>query len=251
MRNIIALLLFSLSGLAFAGNTYNESGPGPIQDHTCQGGHNCNTTGGGGHNEQDQAQGQAQAQDQSQGQAQGQSQTANSASYADASNRNSNESSNLNLNYAEGGNANQGQSQSSSNDNSNAGNSQNINIEAAKYRKNTPTAYAPAIYSSSACTAGGLSAGASAPGFGLTIGGAKQDAQCQVRENARILSGLDANLAIMYLCANPLVDVGAVLGTSCRPSEPVVPTPDPIPVPLPQPTPDPIPVPHIDDKVKG
>jgi len=263
MRTLLFLVLFALSGLALAtGNQYNESGPGPIQDHTCQGGNNCNTHGTEtgtpqtstntfsvtsplvtNVNSQDQHQGQAQAQDQSQGQ----SQVASSVSIADASNRNYNESSNTNLNVAEGGEggtAYQGQSQNSSNDNSNSGNAQSINIEAAKYRKNTPSAYAPAIYSSSACTGGGLSGSAVAPGFGLSLGGSKQDPQCQVRENARILSGLDTDLAIMYLCANPLVDVGAVLGTACKPAESLPPIPE-------EPEPKDPPVVVIQDQVKG
>jgi hypothetical protein len=274
MKNMLLLIaLMSMSNIALAsGREYNESGPGPIQDHTCQGGHNCNTTGGGGHNEQDQGQSQRQSQEQSQAQAQsqGQSQEASATSIADASNRNSNESTNTNLNVAyggeggqggaggeggQGGNAFQGQSQFSDNSNSsNNSSSQSTNVtfegtgKANHYNDhgNNVTAFAPAIYSSSACTGGGLSAGASAIGMGVSIGGAKQDKQCQVRENARILSGLDTNLAIMYLCANPLVDVGTVLGSACKPSEP--------PIFIPTPTEElkkEIPVPVVDSRVKG
>lgn len=40
MRTFIATaLLFALSFTAQAADTYNESGPGPIQNHECQGGH--------------------------------------------------------------------------------------------------------------------------------------------------------------------------------------------------------------------
>jgi hypothetical protein len=133
----------------------------------------------------------------------------------------------------------QGQSQSSDNSNSsNNSSSQSTNVtfegtgEAKHLNKygNNVSAYAPAIYSSSACTGGGVSGGASAFGAAISLGGAKQDPQCQVRENARILSGLNTDLAILYLCANPLVDIGAVLGTACRPADPqppVVTVPDP------------------------
>lgn len=256
---LLFLYAMSLPSIALAsGGNYNESGPGPIQDHTCQGGHNCNTHGSETGTPTtyiepvqnvtlSPSQAQAQGQDQSQGQVQGQSQSAdaNSVSIADASNRNSNESSNANFNanYASGG---QGGSAYSS-----QGNSQSINIAAPKTYShgNNVAAYAPAIYSSSACTGGGLSGGASAFGAGISLGGSKQDKQCQVRENARILSGLDANLAIMYLCANPLVDVGAVLGTACRPPE----APAPVEPPHADPMPEAIPVPHrvVDDPVKG
>lgn len=146
----------------------------------------------------------------------------------------------------------QGQSQSASANNAQA-NSQSINIEgtgeAEHYNKygNNVGAYAPAIYSSSACTAGGVSAGAAGMGFGVSVGGAKQDIQCQVRENARILAGLDADLAITYLCKNDKVDIGAVLGAACKP--PVVPAP---PVVLPEPPVAPAPpIEVIHDDVKG
>jgi hypothetical protein len=54
------------------------------------------------------------------------------------------------------------------------------------------------------------------------LGGAKQDVQCQVRENARILAGLDAGMAIDYLCKNTKVDIGEVLGAACKYTAPVV-----------------------------
>jgi hypothetical protein len=172
--------------------------------------------------------------------------------------------------YAKGGNAEQdqrqsqgqsqgqlqGQSQSSDNSNSsNNSSSQSTSLtfestgEAAHYNKygNNVSAYAPAIYSSSACTGGGVSAGAAGMGFGVSVGGAKQDIQCQVRENARILSGLDPALAIMYLCQNDKVDVGAVLGAACKYTPPVVlPQPDPQPETKPE-----QPIEVVTDDVKG
>jgi hypothetical protein len=142
---------------------------------------------------------------------------------------------------------------SQSNSGNNASQSTNINFEstgnARYYNKygNNVSAYAPAIYSSSACTAGGLSGGVSGFGAGVSLGGAKQDPQCQVRENARILASLDANLALMYLCANPTVDVGKVLGTACKPQEPPVIVIPEQPKPE-QPKPE---IPVVVEKVKG
>jgi hypothetical protein len=170
--------------------------------------------------------------------------------------------------YAKGGNAeqdqrqSQGQSQgqlqgqSQSSDNSNSSNnsssqSTSLTFESTGEAKHTNrygnnvSAYAPAIYSSSACTAGGLSGGASAMGVGVSLGGAKQDVQCQVRENARILSGLDPGLALMYLCQNDKVDIGAVLGAACKYTPPVV-----LPEPEPKPEPE-HPIEVVTDDVKG
>jgi hypothetical protein len=178
-------------------------------------------------------------------------------------NKNSNESSNTNLNVAEGGrggeggkggSAYQGQSQSSDNSNSsNNSSSQSTNItfegtgKADHYNKygNNVGAIAPNIYSSSACTAGGISGAASALGVGVSLGGAKQDVQCQVRENARILAGLDTGMAIDYLCKNDKVDIGAVLGAACKytapaPTQPIVPDPPVVVPPI-----------VIDTQVKG
>lgn len=231
MKYVSLLLLFALSQIALASSN---------QDHTCQGGHNCNTyeTGGGGsHNEQDQTQ----------------TAVANASAVSVSSASVSSENTNFNLNDntayggnasatgGAGGNAEQAQSQSSTNNNANSSNnsssqSTSVNFEAAKtYRySNNVSAIAPNIYSSSACTAGGLTGAASALGVGVSLGGAKQDIQCQVRENARILAGLDVALAIEYLCKNTKVDVGATLGAACQYNPPVVevvlpPVPDAVP----------------------
>jgi hypothetical protein len=85
-------------------------------------------------------------------------------------------------------------------------------------------------------------------GAGVSLGGAKQDPQCQVRENARILASLDANLALLYLCANPTVDVGKVLGSACKPSDPVIVLPPQPELPKPEVKPE---IPVVDSKVKG
>lgn len=233
MKRLLILALLVLSAPVFASN-YNESGPGPIQDHSCQGGHNCSTTSQGGHNEQ----GQTQDQDQSQAQGQSQSSENNNTNLNlnENTNLNSNENTNISLSnansYAEGGAGGQGgaggsayQGQSQSSDNSNSGNnsaqatSVNVTTQASRTWRysNNVAAVAPNIYSSSACTAGGLTGAASALGVGVSLGGAKQDPQCQIRENARILAGLNTDLAIEYLCKNPGIDVGAVLGSACQP----------------------------------
>lgn len=232
---ILFLVLFALSGSAFATNGGGE----------CRG--NCNDIPPVGDVSQEQ------------GQAQSSENTNVNANLNDNSNDVDVRNTNTNLNTsesnsaavsgsasysnAEGGSSDQSQSQSADNN----GNSQNINIDAPKtYRyANNVNAFAPAIYSSSACTAGGVSGAASALGVGIALGGARQDPQCQVRENARILSGLDANLAILYLCANPAVDVGTVLGSACRPPVIVVP-----PVVMPEHKPE-IPVQVIEKDVKG
>lgn len=155
----------------------------------------------------------------------------------------------------EGGTAIQGQSQSSDNSNSsNNSSSQSTNLvfegtgESKHYNKygNNVGAIAPNIYSSSACTAGGLSGAASALGVGVSLGGAKQDPQCQIRENARILAGLDTGMAIDYLCKNPGVDVGAVLGAACKYTPPVVTPPIVIDPPVVAP-----PIEIVTDDVKG
>ena len=224
----ITLLAISVIGNAQA--TYNEcrGNCGPREDPSTQ-------------YEQDQGQAQVQGQDQAQhqGQAQGQSQSADSTAVAGAIAVSGASASNENINLAQGGAGGRGgdggaggtavQGQSQSSDNSNSSNNSasqytSLNIEAAKNKRyaNNVNAFAPAIYSSSACTAGGVSGAASALGVGVSLGGAKQDPQCQIRENARILAGLDPGLAVQYLCSNPGVDIGKVLGGACRYSPPEV-----------------------------
>ena len=151
------------------------------------------------------------------------------------------------------GSAIQGQSQYSDNSNSsNNSSSQSTSLvfegtgEATHYNKygNNVNAFAPAIYSASACTGGGVSGGASALGVGIALGGARQIKACQTLENARVLSSLDKDLALQYLCANGNVDIGATLGSACKlkPTQPIV-IPEP-PVVAP-------PVVIITDDVKG
>jgi hypothetical protein len=281
MRTLLLLALLALSATAQATNRDDEGGcrgnceqpdKTNIDQDQLQGQH------------QGQAQGQAQGQNQGQSQSADATAVAGAIAVSGASadnhnavsnrndvdvntsdyNKNSNESSNTNLNIAEGGrggaggeggSAIQGQSQSSNNSNSsNNSSSQSTNVvfegtgESKHYNKygNNVGAVAPNIYSSSACTAGGLSGAASALGVGVSLGGAKQDPQCQIRENARILAGLDTGMAIDYLCKNPGVDVGAVLGAACKYTPPVV-----VPPVEPQPPVVEHPIEVITDDVKG
>jgi hypothetical protein len=302
MKSYLFIAMLFMSGLAFAGGLVQgdktENGNGPLQDHTCQGGNNCNTGASGGTTAVSGAIANADASATAGAIAQNTNniavgQETNIGVAVGVSNENVNLNSDYNSNtnlayggkggdggsaYAAGGDAeqkqgqeqsqgqNQGQSQSVSNSGnsanynsqSNSGNNSNqstsLNFEstgeARHYNKygNNVSAYAPAIYSSSACTAGGLSGAVSGFGAGVSLGGAKQDPQCQVRENARILASLDANLALLYLCANPTVDVGKVLGSACKPADPIIvlpPQPEP---PKPEVKPE---IPVIDSKVKG
>lgn len=288
MKSYLFTTLMLLSSIAFAGGPTQgdktENGNGPLQDHTCQGGHNCNGGAAGGNANAGAIAG------------------ANASAGASASNETNvlvgqstsvdvgvgikNENTNLNSDfnsntnvayggrggeggdaYAKGGDANQSQGQvqgqhqgqsqgvygsgnSSSysgayNDGNNSSQSISIVNNEAAYRKNTPSIGAPAIFASGACTGAGWSFGGSGPGYGMGVGASKTDPQCQVRENARILAGLDAKLAIDYLCKNALLDVGATLGDTCKYTAPEPPVVLP-PVADPEP-----PVVIIDSKVKG
>jgi hypothetical protein len=280
---LLALVLALLSTTAFATGGVKqgdktEYGNGPLQDHTCQGGHNCNTHGSetGGSTSSAEAAANANA-------AAVSSSTSGASASVESSNINVNQD--FSSNTATGGNAaayggdaiayggeggqggqggaggyssqQQGQSQNqfiedsgnstnynaAYNDGNNSLQSTNINFEAAKTYKHTPDAVAPGMYSSNAC-AMGWGAGGSGPGYGLSLGGTRVDPQCQIRENARILAGLDSALAIMYLCANPGIDVGTVLGIACKPNM----VEEPITVDPPKPE---EPVVIITEKVKG
>jgi hypothetical protein len=145
---------------------------------------------------------------------------------------------------ASGNSANSNRNDSTAiNEGNNAAQSTEITFEAAKSYKHTPDATAPGIYTSNSC-AQGFGAGASGPGYGLSVGGNKIDKGCTVRENARILAGVDSALAIEYLCRNKHVDIGETLGDLCKPK--LVPEPPVVTYPVPEP-----PVTVITDEVKG
>ena len=134
------------------------------------------------------------------------------------------------------------------NEGNNAAQSTSVNFEASEIPQHTPDATAPGIFTSNACTlSGGL--GVSGPGYGASVGGTKVDKACTVRENARILAGLDSALAILYLCKNMHVDIGETLGDLCHPNapEPPVTLPEPLP---PVAEPEPLP-PVVEEEVAG
>lgn len=244
MRVLLLLGLFTLSGFAQATN--NEGGCrdkcDPKDDHT----------------ELNQVQGQTQGQGQAQGQ--GQSQSAEAKAVAGASalvssdntnlvsnrndvevgvhttdfNANSNKNENNNVAFGgsggrggEGGSAVQGQSQSSDNSNSSnnsASQSTNLVFEAPKTYRNTPSAFAPAVYASGVCTGGGFGLGASVPGYGASIGGSKVDKSCELRETARLLGGLGYDETGFVLLCISIPAVKEANGGKCTPPKaPVAP----------------------------
>lgn len=256
---IAFVLAMSCTGTAFAINSNNPPNECGNRGNNC-GGNDIPPVG----NDVEQGQNQDQSQEQTATAVAGAIAVSGSSSSVTSTNTNSN--ANTNNNTATGGSvsdsgnsssvssatggAGGSSNQSQSSDNSNSSNnsaSQNVNIAGDnnvgdhedKYGNNV-AAIAPNIYSSSACTAGGLSGGASAMGMGIALGGAKQDPQCQIRENARIIAGMYPDLAMEYLCKNPGIDVGAVLGDSCLPKPVVV----PVPVEAPK-------VEVVEDRIKG
>ena len=145
------------------------------QDHTCQGGHNCNgpsgdangpstvNNGGAGGNATGGAGGSGGDSSAISGS------TATSTSVAGASS-----------------NQTQGQGQSQSADN--AGNAQSTTFNQNQVRQ-APMAYAPDAFPSAPCRVAG-SAGLSAPIGGISLGGSKLDKDCSRRETARSFMNL-------------------------------------------------------------
>ena len=121
------------------------------QNHTCQGGHNCNDGGVGV--EQGQEQGQTQQQEQTQAQM-------GSVEVE-----------------AVGGTATADSLTSVSINNTPQGKTRVI--------KNTPDPYAPAVYPTVPCFKG-ASGGATGPGWGVSLGGGKIDPECNEREWIRM-----------------------------------------------------------------
>lgn len=266
------LILGLLGAFAFA-NIAIASESGPKQDHTCQGGHNCNGGAGGGD-----ASANAGAVSVAGANASAGASALNSTQVSVGQNTSvgvgvKNENTNLNSDFnsntnvahgGRGGDANQiqgqhqgqsqgqqqGQSQNASANNE--GNSQTVNFSSpdSVELRQTVSSYAPPIYSSNACTLGGSFGGSNLLGS-ISIGGTKIDKSCAARENARIIAGMGfSELALVYLCKNAEVDVGETLGELCKvPEAPPVVTPlPPVVTPLPEPEP---PVVVVDEKVKG
>lgn len=118
---------------------------------------------------------------------------------------------NSNSNSTSGANSNQRQSQGQAvNYNETTPANQTIN--------NVPNVYAPALAAAgSEVCLGSMSAGGSAAGFGLTVGGTMVDQECQLRMNARTLATLGYNVAAREeMCIDPVVRAAMLAaGTPC------------------------------------
>lgn len=152
------------------------------QDHTCQGGHNCNDNGGELTQVQDQNQQQDQTQTQRQEQNQGQDQTQNANATA-----------------------------------TNAGNSQNVSFSSNTPDditiRNTASARPPNFNATAPCYYG-WSAGLGVAGANIGGGKNKLDPECNLRETARTLAGLgEIELAIRVVCASQAAQ--DALGDDC------------------------------------
>jgi hypothetical protein len=123
----------------------------------------------------------------------------------------SNANSNSNSTSTSGANSNQRQSQGQAvNYNETTPANQTIN--------NVPNVYAPALAAAgSEVCLGSMSAGGSAAGFGLTVGGTMVDQECQLRMNARTLATLGYNAAAREeMCIDPVVRAAMQsAGTPC------------------------------------
>ena len=155
--------------------------------------------------------GQRQGQDQIQlqGQAQGQGQSIHSVtrSTATAGAAAVSEGSTASSTSA-GGDASAAQDQSQSAVATNAGNTQSLTVNEAALptrsvieARTVPTAIAPNIYPTASC-AMAASAGASAMGWGASVGGTKVNAECVMLETARVFSQLGYPIqGLDVLCA--------------------------------------------------
>lgn len=94
-------------------------------------------------------------------------------------------------------------SSSSATANGTGGAASSDNAVSFRDRIQAPPVFAPAVYASGPCNIG-WSAGASAPGAGLSFGRSKSDTSCDRRELARIMSTLNPAAALKILCADPI-----------------------------------------------
>lgn len=148
MRFLVLLIFFTSSALASQ------------QDHTCQGGHNCNDGGDSPVSVDIDVR-------------------SDSGSSAEASQNQSLVAGDAN---AEGGDA----TSEATGGNAETGPvSVTTEINHPRARKNTPNAYAPPIYPTVPCR-GGTSGSAAGPGFGISIGTGRIDPGCVERENVRL-----------------------------------------------------------------
>lgn len=167
---LAAVVLASVAISAFAGG----------QDHTCQGGHNCNSTGGasatatGGNAEANATGGNASVK-----------------SYNDIRNSNTN----LNVQGQQQGQVQgqkqgqaQGQTQSATvgNSGNNTGTASNSTTLTFNEERQAVAAFAPAMNTTASCRVG-VGVGVGAAVGGVSIGGAYKDEDCDAREKGRML----------------------------------------------------------------
>ncbi len=146
----------------------------------------------------------------------------NSTSGSTATLHNSNKNTNVNSNRSNS-NANSNsnsKSAASSNQHQSQGQAVTYNetTPADQTIKNVPNVYAPALAAAgSEVCLGSMSAGGSAAGFGLTVGGTLVDQECQLRMNARTLATLGYNVAAREeMCVDQQVRAAMLAaGTPC------------------------------------
>lgn len=116
---------------------------------------------------------------------------------------------------AHGGNGGDGGVSTQSQSADNVGNEQNLSVTSNhKQVRQAPSISAPTVFASGPC-AYGWSAGVSSPVGGISGGKAKADVNCDRREVARILLGVNPALALKVLCADPLV-AAVASGDDCQ-----------------------------------
>lgn len=94
-----------------------------------------------------------------------------------------------------------------------------------KQRRQAPSVFSPSINPTAPCIVTG-SAGVSAPGFGLGLGGGKQDKECTLRETARMFAEMgQVSFALQMLCASQAVERAGLEGVC--PTDHVPEPPDP------------------------
>jgi hypothetical protein len=183
---VIAIATFATS--VFAGT---DKGTGEV----CRGS-TCNGGSQNGSNTQGQEQAQGQAQGQLQGQLQGQAQRADSRS------RSRSQSASTSVSNSSSSAA---AAVTSSQASTVTGGDVSVTVAGSTFSsperiRNTPDAFAVAPMPSATCVVTG-SAGVAVPGFGGSVSGGTVDAECQARENARLLMSLGRqNTAVRVLC---------------------------------------------------
>lgn len=135
--------------------------------------------------------------------------TATSSAHSDAVALSSSTSNSGAQSFSHGGNA------SSYTGDSNANNSLTINDRDVRQ---APSSFGTPIFASGPCTVA-TSGGLSGPGFGVSGGKARIDAECNLREMVRILTPLNPRIALKLACTDE--HVKAIAGDCELPPAPV------------------------------